>query len=343
LIILWNQSYIISFELDKGWEESSLLKTIYPLTGNNVEIVPAGEKGYVIDSSCSASVMNGNVFSNTYFKALKVNKGDIFQASVYCYVSKDFNGDSVKILAEGAVHGYSESYYKIFDSKNDNPQLPQNLIYNGNFELGTTNWFPEADSTTFTIIETPFGNGIRVSRTNGDGGDFSLMYKGRPIIYYTGHCYRLRFKFKVEKGGTLPFSIGWWVNDANQGFLSHFLPLTIRNLNDGWKEATCTYKFKETHSDLPTFLNSLQDYSVVDIANVEMTDLDWKNTIPYFVDQLNVKGTWQKLKIDVPCGHGKISFYLSMSKNRVPDLRSLKGYVIFARPEYMVVKKKDSV
>jgi len=307
------------------------------LTGSDIEIVPSGEKGYLIDSSTHASAKHGNVFSSTCFKTLKVEKGDILQASVYCYVSKDFNGDSVKIIVKGAVNGNSESYYRIFDSTNFNPNLTQNLIYNGNFRSGTTNWWPGADSTIHTIIETPFGKGIRVSRGNGNGSDWSLKYNGRPIIYNAGHTYQIKFIFKVQKGIGIPFFIGWWVDIPNHGYV---LPLKIIDLKNGWKEATCSYKFKETCYDLYTFLNSLHNNSVVDIANVEMTDLNRNNIIPNYVDQLNVKGTWQKLIIDVPCDYGKISFYLSISKNRVSDWRSLKGHVIFAVPECKVIKKE---
>lgn len=335
LIIIWNQIYIISLEPVKSWD-SKFHTTIYPLTGINVQIVPSDEKGYRIDSA-SVGSLKGNVSSNTSFVSLKVDKGDIFEASLYCYVSEDFNGDSVKILVNGAVNGTSESFYRIVDSKNDNQNQNRNLISNGNFESGTTNWSIGADSTTHTIIETPFGKGIRVSRGDGNGMDWSLRYNGRPIIHYAGHTYQIKFIFKVQKGIGIPFSIGWWVDLPNHGYA---LPLEIKDLKNGWKEATCSYKFKETSNNLSTFLNAMHNNSVIDIANVEMIDLDRNDSIPFFFDQLNKKGTWQKLKIDVPCFRRKVSFCLSISKKGVKNLKSLRGYVIFAKPEYRVMKKK---
>ena len=184
------------------------------------------------------------------------------------------------------INKYLIKFDSIADSKRNSKNGNMNLFRNGDFSNGTQYWVPYADSTFHEIIQTPFGNGIRVSRTDGDGSYWSLLYDGRPIIYYSNHNYRLKFKYKVEKGDSLPFNIGWWVNDANMGFLSYNLPLSIKGLKDGWKEATCYCKFKKTHFGSQAFLNSLHDHSVVDISDVELIDLDRNDSIPMFVDQI---------------------------------------------------------
>lgn len=180
-------------------------------------------------------------------------------------------------------------YRKLDYNEYDRLKEENNLFYNGSFYYNLLFWIPDANATRHEIIKTPFGNGIRVSRANGDGGYWSLRYGGRPIIYYANHTYKIKFNLKIEKGNNLPFNIGWWVNDANQGFIAHVLPLTVKKIQDGWSEVTCAYKFKETHFDLPTFLNSLQDSSIVDIANIELTDLDRDNSLPLYLDQIAVK------------------------------------------------------
>ena len=78
---------------------------------------------------------------------------------------------------------------------------------NGNFELGTRFWLPAAKGTEHSIIETPFGKGIKVIRKNGDGTYWSLLYDGRPIIYYAGHTYRLSFIYKVLQGSGMPLKL----------------------------------------------------------------------------------------------------------------------------------------
>jgi hypothetical protein len=332
LILIWNQSYNSSFYSSLLWEPR-LHKTVYPLDGENVEIVPSFAKGYILDSTCVEKAKNRIGYFETNFQTLKVKKGDTLNASIYCFVSKDFNGDSVSLLARGAASGNKVSHYSVLDAINENASIMSNLISNGDFTLGTKNWAPSADSTTHTIIDTPFGRGIRVSRTNGNGGDWSLRYVGRPIIYHAGHRYQIRFKYKIEKGVGIPFDIGWWV-DEGHGFIDCNLNLEVRKLGNGWNEATCSKLFSQMHLDLYTLLNSLRDYSIVDITNVELIDLDRTDTIPLFVDQLNKKGTWQKLSIKVPCNNGKATVCLSIFKNNVADFKSLKGYVIFALPEW---------
>lgn len=177
-------------------------------------------------------------------------------------------------------------YLILYDSTSDCFENKQNLFSNGNFGNGKKYWVPYSDSTRHELIETPYGKGIRISRTNGDGSYWSLLYDGRPIIYYANHTYRIKFNYKIEKGEALPFGIGWWVNDGNQGYISYKLPLSIKQLDFGWNEAICSYTFKKTHLGSYAFLNSLQDYTVVDICSVELTDLSRDDSLPVFVDQL---------------------------------------------------------
>ncbi len=173
-----------------------------------------------------------------------------------------------------------------FDFKNFVKTNANSLIYNGKFTAGNLFWSKYADSTNLRLIETPFGHGVEVSRTDGNGGDWSLRYMGRPIIYYSGHKYEFSFYYKVVKGNELPFNIGWWVNEGNGYWEVAALPLTTKIKYSGWKEAKCSYRFRSTQKDLPAFLNSLQDYSTVDIADIALIDLDRNDSLPFFVDQI---------------------------------------------------------
>jgi hypothetical protein len=336
VIFFWNQCYSISFNSGRSWQ-IGLHNTIFPLTGKNVEIVPFGAKGYLLDRSVSTKVENGNSYFKINFQNVKVRNSDTLEASVYCFVSDDFNGNSVRLLVEGDVKGNNEASFKLFDKPTNESPTVRNLLYNGDFKLGKLNWIPNADSTTHTLIDTPYGKGIRVERTNGDGGWWSLRYMGRPIIYNVGHRYQIKFKFKIEKGNALPFHIGWWVNEDNNFYPSN-LPLELKVLKNGWTEATCSYRFSQTAYDLATFLNSLEDNSIVDITSVELNDLDRIDSIPLFVDQMNNKGTWQKLSLKTSCKSGKVSICFIISKDNVSDFSSLNGYVIFAIPQYGILR-----
>ena len=58
---------------DSGWG-SRYHKTIFPLTGENVEIVPKDAKGYYLDSTCNASTWSNNAYSYTLFASENLKK-----------------------------------------------------------------------------------------------------------------------------------------------------------------------------------------------------------------------------------------------------------------------------
>jgi hypothetical protein len=79
---------------------------VYPLKGQNVEIVPGGSVGYKMDFTCNSDSWSGNAYSYTGISRLYKDdtlnlQGSTFNASVYCFVSNDFNGSWVAISAEG--------------------------------------------------------------------------------------------------------------------------------------------------------------------------------------------------------------------------------------------------
>jgi hypothetical protein len=335
-VLIWVQFYFKSFESEIGWE-LRLKKAAFPLKGKNIEIVPPEKIGFFVDSSCDRVIRDNSYLYNPFAKNIRVNNDEIVHTTTFFYVSEDFDGDSVKIIVNGAVERKEESIYRLVNTHEDNLK-ENNLILNGNFEMGTTYWMPYADSTQLKQIKTPFGKGVRVIRGDGDGGNWSLRYIGRPILFHAGHTFLVKFKFKVQKGIGLPFYIGWWVDVPNYGFAR---PLEIKELIDGWKEASCTYKFKETYNGKYFFLNSLQDFSVVDFADVEVSDLNRNEDLPFFDDQTFNKGSWQKLEINSKGRKGKLSLNIKISKNAIHNSKSFKGYVIFTKPEINVVSLKE--
>ncbi|MGA2406171.1 MAG: hypothetical protein ABSF81_05410 [Bacteroidales bacterium] len=98
---LWSVKYDPKDPDNGGWG-TCIHKTIFPLVGNNVEIVPKDSKGYLLDSTCNVIEWNGNAYSETALIGREVAKTDIVQASVNCYVSNDFNGVSVYLNLEGS-------------------------------------------------------------------------------------------------------------------------------------------------------------------------------------------------------------------------------------------------
>ena len=87
---------------DSGWG-SRMHKTVFPLSGDNVEIVPANAKGYFMDHNTNADTLNKNAYSATWISNHNVDEKDILNASVFCYVSKDCDLSMVEICSMGAM------------------------------------------------------------------------------------------------------------------------------------------------------------------------------------------------------------------------------------------------
>lgn len=97
---------------DSGWGTRKH-KTIYPLIGRNYQIVPVGSKGYLMDKTCNSSPRSGNAYSYTGISNEKVTKNKILNASVFCYVSEDFDGTWTLLSCEGATSGKTEDLYNM--------------------------------------------------------------------------------------------------------------------------------------------------------------------------------------------------------------------------------------
>ncbi|MBN1970504.1 MAG: hypothetical protein JW870_14150 [Candidatus Delongbacteria bacterium] len=106
---------------DSGWG-TSVHKTIYPLTGKNVEIVPKGAKGYLLDSTCNNSYYPSIDLSEAYTRVASINvsKGDRIKASVYCFVSDSFNIDQSSIGVTYLDISKNLIFGKVLDSYNLN-------------------------------------------------------------------------------------------------------------------------------------------------------------------------------------------------------------------------------
>lgn len=159
---------------------------------------------------------------------------------------------------------------QVFTDLNNCPKEVNNLIVNGDFRSGLMNWSAYADSTDFDWIETPFGKGVRVTRTDGDGGYWSLFYIGPKINFQTKKTYEINFKFKIIKGSEKPFKVGWWVKDNGKDYSPANLALELNKLDNGWYSAKTQYTFISSYTGLPMLFNSFKDFSIVEFADISM-------------------------------------------------------------------------
>ncbi|HOU95418.1 MAG TPA: O-antigen ligase family protein [Bacteroidales bacterium] len=88
-------------------------KIVKNLCGNNVDIVPKGAKGYLLDSTCLGFASQVHSYYFLEIKNEKVDEGDSLIISVFCYVSNDFDGDAVAIRIIGSVKSNPDKYFDL--------------------------------------------------------------------------------------------------------------------------------------------------------------------------------------------------------------------------------------
>jgi hypothetical protein len=117
--LLWNTS-LDPKDPDSGWGYKPH-KTQFPLTGNNVNILSPDVKGYLIDSTSNPLFYNNiNIHESfTMLVDLIVAKGEKYRASVFCYVSENFRGNTVSFgnpyssIDNGIVKGKVSAFYDL--------------------------------------------------------------------------------------------------------------------------------------------------------------------------------------------------------------------------------------
>jgi hypothetical protein len=156
-----------------------------------------------------------------------------------------------------------------------------NLINNGRFENGKNFWRCTSDSSINIKIENVQNVKCAfISREAGNGGDWSLFNIGRPVDYIAGNEYEIAFKVMPVKPKTIPFKVGFWV-DEGEGFQNN-LKLKIDTLKDGWLEAKTSYKFKNNHNDLLFLINSQvsnSQFYITDISLINLTQTQYQTDI----------------------------------------------------------------
>ena len=165
--------------------------------------------------------------------------------------------------------------------KHNIPYSGNNLINNGSFESGKNFWRCTLDSSITVKIENIQNvKCALISRSEGNGGDWSLFNIGRPVRYFANNEYQIAFKVFPVKPRRIPFKVGFWVNEG-EGILND-LKLRIDTLKNGWLEAKTSYNFRIDHTDLLFLINSQASNSqfyITDISLINITRTQYQTNI----------------------------------------------------------------
>jgi O-antigen ligase len=83
------------------------------LPGEIPRSLPEETKGYLLDRETNASSWDGNAYAYTSFHEFNSTGNEVSKASVYCYVSENFNGNWVRLSAEGPETDNRTSFYNL--------------------------------------------------------------------------------------------------------------------------------------------------------------------------------------------------------------------------------------
>ena len=93
-----------------GWRTHTSVPYDQLPRGDNYNQLPKIGSGYKMDSTCNASTWSGNAYSYTNYFVGPVTSGTWYNASVWCYVSPEFNGFFAQNSEEGGSNGGSANY-----------------------------------------------------------------------------------------------------------------------------------------------------------------------------------------------------------------------------------------
>lgn len=170
-----------------------------------------------------------------------------------------------------------------------------NLFYNSNLENGLKFWNTVTEDTIHhELIETQYGNAIRVYRNKGQGY-WPLNYNGREIFYYKGLTYYFRFKYRIVQGDGVPFNIGWWLPQEKPN--PHNLSKNTYPINDQWYECIAAYTFRNDHyGRFPIFMNSQLSNTIIDFTDIELVCHDTLNRQMYADEKIDFIRTLEEDK-----------------------------------------------
>lgn len=318
-------SYQLSSKNPRGW---GVRKHTSEYIQNDSIPEIDGCYAYKMDSTSNADTWSGNAYSFTSISSLysgdSLYQKGAFVASVYCYISEDFNGSWARISVEGSVSGQKASVYdlnnkgtwqKLQISFTSGESVPPVYLYWA--KSGATNFqslegyvmfaYPEYNKVDISP-KSPKGWGARIhSEVLIEGADIPdlkgcyayKMDKTTNADSWDGNAFSYTNISSLYSGDTL-------INEGS--FIASVYCFVSYDFNGSWVRI---------NSEIGPLITALDYY--------DMTQ----------------KGSWQKLQIEFNSTQGPHSVYLYWSKSGVKDFSSLKGYVMYAYPQYYKVNESQ--
>lgn len=327
VLFAYPQKKIMQFDSKNPitWAERKY-KEFKPNIGINAGIVPVNSIGYLVDkeSDFVQSKSSRNYVTYTRIGKKNVLNEKRYISSVYCYVSKDFNGDKVKLGSWGKFFGSSSDYYDL-NRKGE----WQKLFLNNYGDSSYVEPFLYFEIPDNKIIEWLKGYVVFACP------EFDILdYSPSNPSSYSKTTFKQEYPLVGESSGIIPQNV--------TGFRLDRTAIGMK-----WKNI---YHSTTEFLNIPTFSGDSISASVYCYVSDDFDGNDVRLEIKGKIKgqtiaryDLKNKGKWVKLEIKtLSDGNERVSGILFFSQKDVSDFSTLKGHVTFAYPIIKVVKSKTT-
>ena len=309
---IWNSNFDPHYPYC-GWASGNY-KVMSELVGEGSEIVPVDALGAKIDSTVGGSTLNGNSYYYDRLFDKEVDSGKRYIASVYCYVSSDFNGDWLRIRSSGEAGGFNVSYYDI--------------SHKGRWQKMETSFYADSDKCSAFLFISKL-NSISFNNLRG------YVVFAYPELKEIGFDPMQPISWagaQFEEVSNIPGDNAEIVPDGSSCF--KFSPYAFV-LKDSLRYAgsdlfTLTRNEKDTRNVISIYVWVSKDFNGDEVylrASGNYNGLGFSNF------NMKNKGKWEKLFLSITPGTTNVSvkFYVKQILDSKSD--TLKGTVLFAYPE----------
>ncbi|QKG80225.1 hypothetical protein FHG85_08100 [Tenuifilum thalassicum] len=302
------------------WAGSNF-KRVYPLTGDNVEIVPNQSVGLKVDRGTQARVSKNLAYNvNPIGKVRFRVANQRVKTSVFAYVSNDFNGEKVRLGGSSKKLGGNNATYYDLSRKG----TWQKLTINNWGETGEVYY----STTYFELPKAKDFKNLKGYVIYAHPEFKVLKHNPKNPETYTASTFLKEYPLKGSNADIVP-----------KGVVGAKYNKTTEGKRSGLNYYSRTLYWGEMAEPGDSVFGSVYCYVSPDF-NGNLVRLELTGKITGSSKQnynLKTKGEWVQLKVSgLVKGKGRVYGSYLFGQKGVTDFKNLKGYVTFAYPQLVV-------
>lgn len=302
-----------------GWASGKYL-LVNNLSSLGLDSVPSDAQGAKVGKWVESGRWSGNAYYYSKLLEGKIEPGKRYLASVYCYVSPDFDGSWVRMSNSGNLKGINHWYYNL--SRKGTWQKLQTSFYADSGDYKSYLYLcKENDSTLSTL------NGYVIFAYPSLE---QIEFDPKEPITWAGRQFELVTELPGKGSNELP--------KGTKALMPSKSDISFREKDSLWVYGSGLYRY-ESHEGV-RINPSIFVYVSDDFNGDEVALYAGGKTYGFtkHLYDLNRKGTWQQLYLSYTISEGKSWVDYGFRKKVESPTDSIKGYVLFANPEERFLK-----